>query len=381
MTAAGKDQPAVVLGPADMDIESGISLTPEPPGTAEECPVAAAEAAPQAESAAAMDEDTLSGKPQEAAHADTDTAMQEADGAAEESAQVAADTEMADLHAPLNSEEEAPAPDQAVQHTSGGDPATEESQIPDEAFITASLHSLQQQADTPETDLRRSSAERLLCKAGPAIVSGGHSGMMQTAQARSASAGSVPNGSVAAPSAILTEQKATQMHSPAAGILSRASVSACIAATAAQPEIGSMHSAAEAEPSKAADAQTQPSQTPGAAAELPKEAPTSAVLATDDPVTPPDLSNQQQRVQVPGTEAAARAQQTKQAVDMPKPPVTAAAAHKTAAPAAPATGQSGLQPGSSAITPPLRVGIFGSPIAASSVKASQSSCRAVRLST
>ena len=370
-----------------MDTESGVSLTPEHPGTVMEFPAAAAEAAPQAESEAAMDEDTLLGKPQEAAHADTDTdtAMQEAGGAAEESAQVAADTEMADLHTPLNSEEEAPAPDQAVQHTSGGDPATKESQIPDEAFITASLHSLQQQADTSETDLRRSSAEKLLCKAGPAIVSGGHSGMMETAQARSASAGSVPNGSVAAPSAMLTEQKATQMHSPAAGILSRASVSACIATAAAQPEIASMHSEAKAEPSKATDVQTQPNQTPTAAAELPKEAPTSAVLATDDPVTPPDLSNQQQRVQVPGTEAAARAQQTKQAVDMPKLPVAAAAAPKTAAPAAPATrggqaGRSGLQPGSSAITPPLRVGIFGSPIAASSVKASRSSCRTVRLS-
>ena len=363
-----------------MCMDDAGSATPEHHGnavTVESAAAAAtvAEAVPQAESEAAMDEDALSEKPQEALPADTDTAMQDIESAAEgKTAQDAADTEMADLHAPLNSEEEAPAPDQAMQQPPAPRAATV-STAPPQQQQPAAVGS-----DTPSDSTGAQSAN-----AGPATVSGGHNGMVQTAQGRSASAGSVPNGSIHMPSALLAEQKAGQMHSPAAGILSKASVGIGIATAAVQPQTGSMHSAGEADPSKAADVQTQPNQTLSVAAELPDEAPSNAVMATDRPVTFPDLSNQQQQhqpeVQTPSAKATTLTQQTLKAVNVPTLPVAAATAPKTAAPAARAAwggqaGHSGLQLGSSAITPPLRAGIFGSSIPASTVKASPPPCMA-----
>lgn len=372
LKAAGHGEPAEVSGPAQMRTENEDSATPEHPDDAVERPAAAAEAAPQAEPEAAMEEDTLSEKPQEAAHADADTAMQDADVAVDDkSAQVAADTEMADVHAHMSAQEDTPSPDQAMQQAPG------DSRAP-EAATEGPAPLLRPDSNATGSDKSSSITGELSAKSGPAIASVGHSGMTQTAQARSASAGSVHISAADVPSITLTEQKATQMHSPAAGILSKASVSACTATAAVQPAADAVHSAAEADPSTATDTQTQPNQTPIAAAELPNVAPTSLSLATDRPVAFPDLSNQQQQqqvqVQMPSTEAPSHTQQTQPEVEVPKPPVAAAAAPKMAAPAFPAArngqpGHSGLQLGSSAMTPPLRAGIFGSPIPATPVKA------------
>ena len=182
-----------------------------------------------------MEDDTLSDKPQEAAHAVTDTIMQDADGAEGKSAERAADKNMADQDASVSTEEEIPAPDQGMQHTAGTPSATGAAQVSHEPVSTGTAPLPAQQAGVSGAGLSSGSAAKPPTAAGPGAVSGSRGGAMQTAQVRSASAGSVPNSSAGACSAAVAEQKAAQMYSPAAGILTKASGGGHTAAADLQP--------------------------------------------------------------------------------------------------------------------------------------------------
>ena len=318
-----------------------------------------------------MQEGPLSETPQDTTHADTDTVMQEADAEAKKPAQGAADTEMADLDAPMSAQDGYPAPDQASQQTPGDI-------LPAEAASTDTARPLQQQAGEPQVVLGTDSTGELPAKAGPETVLGGHSGMRQTAQVRSASAGSVPNGCSGMPSAMLAETKAAHMHSPAAGILSKAAYGESKAAAAVLPETAPMQHAAMEGSTEAADSLTQQSQLPSASADLSSKAPTTAaLLTTDRPATLPDRSThqQQQQVQMPSKGATGQNQQPQNAEGVPELPAATAAAPKTAAHAvlAARAGQPGhygaAQLGNPAITPPLQARLFPPPVAAPPGKA------------
>lgn len=368
---------------ADGGLPKENPATPENPHmeveqSAVEQSAAAAETGPLAKSEAALP-GPRSETAQEAAHADTDTIMQEADIEAKKPAQGAADTEMADLGSmitPIDAHQAAPALDQATQNTLGNLP-------PAEAATTDPAFLLQQQADEPQANLGIDSTGEPPAKAPPANILGGPSLTRQTAQVRSASAGSIPSGSTGASSAMLAEQKAGLMHSPAAGILSKASPGGSTAAAAVQPETGPVQHATTGVPNKTTAVQSQLSQLPSAAAHPSSKAPTTAVYTTDGPATLPGVSShQQQEVQMPSLGATGHTQQSQKAADMPEVPVATAAGSMTAAHAVPAAwggqpGQSGLpQLGNSAITPPLRAGLFSSPIAANPGKACTFWCTA-----
>ena len=379
-TAAGACDLAMIAAPADACQEKKSPASPEHPQTDVQSPSASApEAAPQAESEDAMEEDPLSEKPQEAAPAVTDTLMQDADRVLEGSAEEPADAGMASQDAHMSTAEEPPAPDQAAHHPPGDLPAPGAAQASHEPASTCTAPLPAQRGGASGAGLASGTAGKLPAEAGPAAVLDIHCGVLQTAQVRSASAGSAPNSSAGPHSVAAADQKAAQMYSPAAGILTKASAGGRTAAADPQPQTGPMLEAAAVAASKALAVQMQASQicsaTPGVSPGVSK-AVTGAALVAAAPAMIPGFSNhQQQQLQKPGAEAPHDFHQTQRAADTPEAPATAADAHRTAAPAGSAAraGQPGPiwpQLGSSAITPPLpALPLFPSPAAASSIKA------------